>query len=194
MSSNNHHIRRISIFGAPCAGKSTLSMQLCADLKRNDYNAEFVPEHIKELAIRGIGIKGWDQLSIFTAQLNAEYARLSGNKNFIVTECPILMNAFYAEFYGCPGSKEMISLAKRFDTEFVSYNILLTPNFARYSPDNRYHSRPQAQYIHECLVEFLNKHLTPTGFFIAKYDEWHRVRQAVDEIAKTYGYRTKPSI
>jgi len=183
-------IRRISIFGASCSGKSTFSMHLCSRLKRAGYNAEFVPEYIKEFAIRGVQIASWDQLSIFSSQVNAEYSRLVNNKNLIVTECPILLSAFYAEFYQCPGAAEMIELAKQFDQTFPSYNLLMVPNFYGYNKENRYHTQAQARQIHFALVDFLNKHLSQNNYTPIKLDKLHNNCTAIEEVLKTYGYKT----
>lgn len=88
----------INAFGGPGSGKSTACMDICQQLKKLGYNAEYVQEYAKELVYD----KNWElldgseahQFEILKEQVH-RMDRLYGQADFIITDSPILLNSIY---------------------------------------------------------------------------------------------------
>ncbi|MCM1244597.1 MAG: zincin-like metallopeptidase domain-containing protein [Roseburia sp.] len=88
----------INAFGGPGSGKSTACMDICQQLKKLGYNAEYVQEYAKELVYD----KNWElldgseahQFEILKEQMH-RMDRLYGQTDFIVTDSPVLLNTIY---------------------------------------------------------------------------------------------------
>lgn len=88
----------VNAFGGPGSGKSTACMDICQQLKKLGYNAEYVQEYAKELVYD----KNWDlldgsevhQFEILKEQVH-RMDRLYGQADFIITDSPILLNSIY---------------------------------------------------------------------------------------------------
>lgn len=88
----------INAFGGPGSGKSTACMDICQQLKKLGYNAEYVQEYAKELVYD----KNWEmldgseahQFEMLKEQVH-RMDRLYGQADFIVTDSPVLLNTIY---------------------------------------------------------------------------------------------------
>lgn len=88
----------VNAFGGPGSGKSTACMDICQQLKKLGYNAEYVQEYAKELVYD----KNWElldgseahQFEILKEQVH-RMDRLYGQADFIITDSPILLNSIY---------------------------------------------------------------------------------------------------
>ena len=124
-------IRRINLWGGPSAGKSRTAARLFSDLKDWKSNSasalevELVREYVKDWAWTGRSIEGWDQLHIFSEQLRREETLLRNGVDVIVTDCPIGLNAFYAQHNKLSFANDLMAMAWKYEQQYPSINILL---------------------------------------------------------------------
>ena len=150
-------VRRINIFGGPGSGKSTLACELFAYLKKIGKPIELVNEWIKSWAWQGIKPSGYDQLYTFAKQLRREDLILRSG-GLIITDAPILMQAYYAERIGMKQlSGRLVETCKDFDAQYPSLNLLLTRS-TTYDPRGRYETEEQAKDIDAGLITLLVEH------------------------------------
>jgi nicotinamide riboside kinase len=90
----------INLYGGPGTGKSTSAAFLYYLLKANGFNVELVREYVKDWAWEKRVITNYDQIYFLGKQVRRE-SMLYGKVDWIVTDCPVLMNTYYASRY-CP--------------------------------------------------------------------------------------------
>lgn len=90
----------ISLYGGPGTGKSTSAAFLYFALKSAGCNAELVREYVKDWAWEKRNISTYDQVYLLGKQARRE-TMLYGKVDWVVTDSPITMNAYYARAY-CP--------------------------------------------------------------------------------------------
>jgi nicotinamide riboside kinase len=90
----------ISLYGGPGTGKSTSAAYLYYVLKTQGANAELVREYVKDWAWEKRSFSTYDQLYFLGKQSRRE-SMLYGKADWVVTDSPVLMNAYYAQLY-CP--------------------------------------------------------------------------------------------
>ena len=88
----------INFYGAPSAGKSTEAAKLFVKYKEAGKSVELVTEYAKEWVWEDRKIRKFDQLYITATQIHRE-TRLLGEVDFIITDSPVLLGAFYDEYY-----------------------------------------------------------------------------------------------
>ena len=84
----------INLFGAPGAGKSTTAAFLFGELKSMGLDVELVTEYVKDL----VWDKRYKELSnqiICFGQQMRRIERLIGQVDIIITDSPLLLNAYY---------------------------------------------------------------------------------------------------
>lgn len=91
----------INTFGGPGTGKSTSSSFIYYKLKSLGTNTEMVREYVKSWAWEGRTIQKYDQLYFTGKQVRAE-SSLFGKVDYIVTDSPVLLGAYYASIYATP--------------------------------------------------------------------------------------------
>lgn len=145
---------RISIFGPPCSGKSTTSAALFAVLKRKGFVVEIITEYVKSWVYLERTPKSYDGCYLFAKQLHAEDIVLRTGSSHIITDCPIWLAAFYAQYYSHTYWTDLVSLAQKFEAENPSINILLQRDVS-YSNIGRFHDSEESQKIALALDGFL---------------------------------------
>lgn len=144
----------INLLGAPGAGKSVLAVDLFSLMKKKYASVELVTEYAKELHYEGLRSENLDPLDVFAEQ-HRRVNRLIGNVEFVITDSPLYLSAFYATKISYP--KEfgdyVVALSKRFN----NVNIMLQRNH-RYDPRGRSQGEEESNAIHHELIEFLTKH------------------------------------
>ena len=84
--------------GAPCTGKSTLASYIFYCLKKNNFNIELTSEYIKSWVYQKHFPKGFEGLYILSKQVYAEETYLQNGADLIVTDSPLLLNYYYANY------------------------------------------------------------------------------------------------
>ena len=86
----------INIIGEPSAGKSTLALELTANLKRQGVNAELVTEFVKDL-IWDNNLEALNSQEYIFAEQHKRIKRLVGKVDVIVTDSPLILSTIYIE-------------------------------------------------------------------------------------------------
>lgn len=172
MDTNTRKTNIISLYGGPGAGKSTSAAYLYYLLKAEGLNVELVREYVKDWAWEGRKIGTYDQIYFLGKQVRHE-SMLYGKVDWIVTDSPILMNAYYASIYCTPNLGAGIKAAtlafyrQAMEDGHKHYNILLKRS-KPYISDGRYQTEEQAREIdngvksmmHELQIPLLESETT----------------------------------
>lgn len=118
-------IRRINFFGGPGVGKTTLASRVFVMLSQAGRSVAQVQEVVKQSVYAKRKVKGWDCVLTASQQLNAEYLPLNYGIHRIVSDSPLLLQAVYAQHYGCPVAKQISAMCFEFELEYPSVNFLV---------------------------------------------------------------------
>lgn len=126
------NMKVINLSGAPGSGKSTTMLGLTYELKMMGLSVEHTPEFFKEFMAENTSNNNTDQqleLSRFGGQLhilseqNKRMARWVGKTDFLITDCPLALIAYYTPENYVHGFKELaINLYNTYDNP-VNYLI-----------------------------------------------------------------------
>lgn len=149
----------IDLYGGPGTGKSTSAAFLYYQLKKAGKNVELVREYVKDWAWDNRTINTYDQIYILGKQVRRE-SMLYGKVDWIVTDCPVYMSAFYAEKYCTPilahGVKQAVeafySQAAKDGHDHHHYHL---NRIKAYKPERRYQSEEEAKKIDNELFMFM---------------------------------------
>lgn len=165
-------IRRISVYGGPGSGKSTLSSRLYFELKKRHYDVEVVAEYVKGWAHEGRQPTSYDQLYLFAKQVKAEDTLLRAVR-YVITDSPVLMSTAYAQMLGFPAVKDLIAVAQQFDRDFPSLNLFIKRTVP-YVTKGRFQTEMEAHEFDSFLLDFLGKHL-PGDFFQVEVEDFPEI-------------------
>lgn len=142
----------INLFGAPCAGKSVLATDLYSLMKKQYMSVELVTEYAKDLHYEGHTSESLDPITVFAEQYR-RVNRLEGKVEYIITDSPLLLSAYYATLINYP--REFTDLVKVISGKFHNENFYVTRKDHRYDPNGRSQDEAGANKIHEDLTKFL---------------------------------------
>lgn len=140
----------VNIFGGPGSGKSTLAAGIVHELKLRGYEAVLVHEEFKALAIAGEGSDEADRLEVFARQCKNE-RRFYGLAQFVVTDSPLEINAFYndASHSGQPYTRIVERL--RAQGPPVIREDFWLDRVVKYDTAGRIHSEAEAHQVDDSL-------------------------------------------
>lgn len=160
----------INLFGAPGTGKSATMLGLGNRLKRMGLSAEITPEYFKEL-IQEVTPEAYKevmrqdsarmrfggQLQVLAEQ-NRRLAMHVNSTDFVVSDCPLPLVAFYTSKDYIPGFHEMANnLFNKYDN--VNYLVVPSPTQRHdFENANRVHDAQQSALIQQNLQQFLAEH------------------------------------
>lgn len=179
--SSEQVLRRISIFGAPGAGKTVLAHELFVHYKKQGRVCEVVNELAREWAYVDRPVRSMDQLFLFATQMHREDTLLTRDKcEFVVTDSPVMLNAFYGTLTSPELTGAYREFGTSFDKRFRSVNIFcpLNDEFAFHS-EGRFHSREEAGVLEEKILEFARSVCGNQGLLVLK---------SRDRLTETLGY------
>lgn len=150
-------IRRICMYAAPGAGKSTTAAFLFSEFKRKKFgpSIELVTEYAKEFAWKNTEIKPVDQLYIFTEQLRREQGFLSAGVDLIITDSPLWLSVYYGNRIECPYTEEIQSICRKMDEQYPTMNLFVDRHNRVYDPRGRYHTEAEAKDMDSSIKDFL---------------------------------------
>lgn len=153
---------KINLWGGPGCGKTAVASGIFNYLITKNYNIELVSEYIKTWAYEKKQTKSYDQLYIFAKQLRTEDLFLRNGVDHIVTDSPIPMQIFYAKKYNFACWKELLNIAKDFDSKTKSINIFLDRTGIQYKTNGRFENESEAREadreIYNFLTQFAESH------------------------------------
>jgi hypothetical protein len=151
-----HPPRRISIFGAPGAGKTVLAHELFTHYKKEGRACEVLNELAREWAYVDRPIQSMDQLYLFATQMHREDTLLTRDKcEFVITDSPVMLNAFYGTLVSPDLDGAYREFGRNFDRKFPSGNIFcpIDESFA-FHLEGRFHSRKEALELEGKILAF----------------------------------------
>lgn len=129
----------INAYGGPGAGKSTACMDICSELKKLGYNAEYVQEYAKDLVyeknfemLNGTAKNQFEVLKEQTRRLD----RLYNKVEFIVTDAPVLLNTVYNRELTANYSKAINELYK----QYTNFSFFVERDASHFQEEGRIHN------------------------------------------------------
>lgn len=161
--------RRISFWGGPGAGKTSMAAKLYAEMKAGAYKVYFSEESVNPWIYQGrVPPEGYDDLLLFAQQIYAEEVRMNPRKggaekpqataaDYVVTDCPPLMCCVYNQRRGVPYHNHLVKIALEYEKAYPSLNIFMGRP-ANYDEGERFHSRKEAEEIDQKMRDCLRQH------------------------------------
>jgi len=135
---NNRTTIVINAFGGAGAGKTVACMDICQQLKKQGYNAEYVSEYCKDLVYENSDMLSGtakNQFKILQEQMR-RVDRLIGQVDFVVTDSPILLNSIYNKEL-TPEYEEMVtSLFNQYD----NFTFVVERDKTHFQTEGRIHT------------------------------------------------------
>ncbi len=170
----------INAFAGPGAGKTVSCMDICSELKKRGYNAEYVQEYAKELVYDKnyelLDGSEANQFKILKEQLH-RMDRLYEETDFIVTDSPILLNAIYNN----EPSKEYLDMIDELYTHYNNFSYFVQRDASHFQKEGRIHNLQESQQKDEEIKSMLSDH----GIYYGTYPH-NRIMKVADNSIVTY--------
>lgn len=146
----------INAFGGPGSGKSTSCMDICQQLKKQNYKVEYVSEYAKDLVYdkdeKLLDGSPESQFEILKEQLKrVDRLYKSGEVDFIVTHSPILLN----EIYNKSLTEEYDSMVASLHNDFNNFNYFMERDASAYQEEGRIQNLEESQKIDQDIKQLL---------------------------------------
>lgn len=151
----------INLYGAPCAGKSTVAAQLFSLLKWNKIEVELINEYAKDLVWEERNKTLKNQIYIFAKQ-HKKIFNLLNKVKFIITDSPLLLCSFYNNKNNY-NSKELDTLILSEYNKCKNIDILLNRT-TTYNPNGRMETEEQVNQYHDDMIMFLNEKIGQNNY------------------------------
>lgn len=145
---------RINIYAGPGSGKSTKAARLFSDLKLLHLPVEQVTEVAKEWVAIGRDITDYDQVVVFSEQMERELRYLRRGWD-VVTDSPLLQQVAYMRRDGCKFEGSLGDLCRFFENDFPSINIFLDRSDIPYNETARWQNLEQAKHLDALILSVL---------------------------------------
>lgn len=148
----------VSVWAGPGAGKSTLAAKLFSQAKEVGASVELVREYVKDWAWQQRRISPYDQFYIAGQQTRKE-AVLFGQVDYIITDSPSIMSAYYQRRYTDESYLLSPLLAFRGQAAKDGHRFvdLFLDRTKPYSTAGRYETEEQARDIDREILHFLER-------------------------------------
>ncbi len=148
----------VGMLGGPGCGKTSISAKLFAHLKAHNVSVEFANEYIKGWAWEGRSIGLFDQFYAFGKEVHYQ-SRLFNKVDFIISDSPAMLAAFYQHFYNNDGSldeasKNFYKLAE--EKANVKFLHFLLPRKKEYVEEGRFQTKEEADKLSIDLKKWLD--------------------------------------
>jgi len=156
----------VNVLGGPGVGKSTTATGVFSRLKQENVLCEYVNEYPKEIVWEGTNELLKNQIHIFAEQLRRQW-RLMGKVDFVITDCPILLNLIYFDYWHKQNptfTEDYVKLTKEYFlstfNQFTNVNFYIHRN-KPYQEKGRVQTFEEAKTIDEDVWNLLNFHKIP---------------------------------
>ena len=144
----------VNLYGAPGAGKSTGSAYIFGQLKMNNISVELVREFVKDkIYEKSEGVFN-DQVYILGKQ-HFRQTNVKGNVDVIITDCPLIIQAYYTDKYKFPYADELRQLVLKLYSLENNINYFVNRD-KPYNPDGRLQTETDSDSISGNLKEYLD--------------------------------------
>ena len=144
----------VNLYGAPGAGKSTGSAYIFGQLKMNNISVELVREFVKDkIYEKSEGVFN-DQVYIRGKQ-HFRQTNVKGNVDVIITDCPLIVQAYYTDKYKFPYADELRQLVLKLYSLENNINYFVNRD-KPYNPDGRFQTEADSDSISGNLKEYLD--------------------------------------
>lgn len=144
----------VNLYGAPGAGKSTGSAYIFGQLKMNNISVELVREFVKDkIYEKSEGVFN-DQVYILGKQ-HFRQTNVKGNVDVIITDCPLIIQAYYTDKYKFPYADELRQLVLKLYSLENNINYFVNRD-KPYNPDGRFQTEADSDSISDNLKEYLD--------------------------------------
>jgi AAA domain len=149
----------INLYGGPGCGKSTSAAYLYYLLKVQKENVELVREYVKDWAWDNRKFGAYDEIYFLGKQVRHE-SMLFGKVDYIVTDAPVYMTAYYASIYcSLTLSKGVLGEAQAFYQQVAEdghqhLHIMLN-RIRPYAQEGRYQNESQAHSVDDGVGDML---------------------------------------
>lgn len=155
----------INVYGGPGVGKSTSAAYLYYLLKSGQHNVELVREYVKNWAWEGRKFSVYDEIYFLGKQVRHE-SMLFGKVDWIITDAPVYMTAYYASIYCSPKLAHGVAEAaqafyQQAEVDGHQHIHLMLKRTRPYNPDGRYQTEAQAAEVDAGVRAMLNKFEVP---------------------------------
>ena len=154
----------INLLGGSGIGKSTTAAGIFHQFKLENVSCELVTEYVKTWAWEGRNISELDQFYITGKQSRYE-SRLYGKVDYIITDSPVMLGAFYEFEYAGEAlvtgkwSEAFLEFAK---TRYgVQHDYFLLKRLKPYRQDGRFQNEKEARALDDAIEEYLIKNNIP---------------------------------
>ena len=167
----------VNLLGGPGCGKSTAMAGVFNEMKVLGVNAEECSEWIKEKVYDGDAYPFENQIYTFAQQLRKQDA-MDGKVDYIVSDSPLILSAFYgSDKYSRPEFNELVLAEfKRFN----NLNVFIERPLG-FQEEGRVHSQDESVAIDKRIKEYMNKHKIPFVTVQADKDIVQNILHAVAE-------------
>ncbi len=154
----------INLFAGPGAGKSTTAAGLFYKMKKQGLSVELVTEYAKEKVWENSKEIMSDQLYLLAKQ-NRRLERLRGKVDYVITDSPLLLGAYFGALYGHHPDIVVRATNDIFST-YTNYNYFITRT-KTFDSRGRLGSEQEAREADKGIKEILR----PYGYIEVKDDE-----------------------
>ncbi len=147
----------VNIYGPPGSGKSVLAAELYVALSKQGKSVELVRECFKRYAWAGYTPTVYEQLHMISCQMKEETA-LYGKVDYIITDSPIVLGEFYADYYH--QHKTYDSLQSQVQINVNKLHYFLDIDRDLYNQNGRYSNLEESILIQNKMLSYITLHIT----------------------------------
>ncbi|MBD8973075.1 MAG: DUF3991 domain-containing protein [Clostridiales bacterium] len=169
----------INAFGGAGAGKTVACMDVCQQLKKRGYNAEYVSEYCKELVYENSDMLSGtpdNQFEILKEQMR-RMDRMIGQVDFIVTDSPILLNSVYNKAL-TPEYEQMVQELFR---DYDNFTFFVARDTSHYQTEGRIHTLAESMEKDKQIKQMLHDN----DIYFGTYNH-ETIDKIVDNASKTF--------
>lgn len=178
---NNRKTIVINAFGGAGAGKTVSCMDICQQLKKAGYNAEYVSEYCKDLVYENSDMldgSAKNQFKILQEQMR-RVDRLIGQVDFIVTDSPVLLNSVYNEEL-TPEYEEMVDDIFK---QYQNFSFMIQRDETYYQTEGRIHTLEESMEKDNQIREMLQSR--DVHFETYNHEEIHEIVESAIQAFET---------